>query len=155
MMIMEPFKQLILDHGTNDSSTMMWFVTYVCDPGSTLRNLPENLRVETLLENGAIEKMKYQKHKQKIEELMVAYYKLVETPAARQLRIWNKKMDEKSAFMEITPYDGSTFEMLEKMMSSNAKIYNEYDQIMKKIAMDDDGVTRGGATESLTDRGEI
>jgi hypothetical protein len=155
-MTVEPFKAFIKKEGTTQSSKIMWFVVFVCDPESPFRNLPEELRIQTLLDNKFITPEEYKKNKDTlIKELKTMYYSLVETPAMRQLRIWSLKMDEKSAFMETTTYDVNTFEILEKMMASNAKIYSDLEMITKKIATEDDTITRGGAQESLTDKGQI
>jgi len=156
LMTIEPFKSYIKKEGTAKSSTMLWFIAFICDPESPFRNLPEKLRVQTLLDNKFLTEEDYKKQEHNIiKELKTMYYSLVETPAMRQLRIWNLKMDEKSAFMEITPYDEHNFEVLEKMMASNAKIYSDLEMITKKIATEDDTITRGGAQESLTDKGLI
>lgn len=153
-MTLDPFKKLYKKEGAK-GSVLMWYIALIHDPESPLRNLPEADRIQTLVDNKLVSPDYVSINKALLDEIRVAYLELTETPALRQLRIWNAKMDEKSILMEKTVYDMDTFEILEKMMISNAKIYAELEAIMKKVLAESEITVKGGGQESLTDKGII
>lgn len=65
-------------------------------------------------------------------------------------------MDEKSEFMKSLKFDEDNYEILEKLVTSNTKLYAEYDRILKVLESDaEDGVTKGGGEESAAEKGLI
>ena len=70
-----------------------------------------------------------------------------DTAALRQLREWERIMDDKTAFIRTLDYSKDTYRMIEEMLASNTKLYAEYDRIMdmvRKEAMINEN-TVGGA----------
>jgi hypothetical protein len=139
-----------------NSSKLMWFTAYCYDMRSPLYNLVEGDRVQIICEDIVEDANFYKDNKAKINELKEVYMKLQDTPAMRQLRVWNKKMEEKTLFMESTPYAEDTWEMLDKMQSSNVAAYKNYQQILEMISKEDAGSSsRGGQEPTLSDAGII
>ena len=80
-----------------------------------------------------------------------------DSPGLRQLKEWARIMDEKSAFLSKQTYDKTTWEMIEDMLSSNAKLFNEYDRINKLILAEKTSLetTVGKSEESMLEKGEL
>jgi hypothetical protein len=143
--------------GKSYSSNIMWYVYFITDNSTIFANIPFEERVE-LFRSDYVDKIKdVEKIKEdKLESLCDFYKKITETPAMRQMRIWEKKMDEKTKLMETTPYTLDTAEILDKMIKSNVDAFKSYEMIMKQLATEDTStVAKGGGTRSLTDSGEI
>lgn len=139
------------------SSNIMWYVYFVSD----INSIAANQSIEERKEYFRLEYVDCLKDVDKVpneelEELCDEYKKITETPAMRQMRIWELKMLEKTKLMEDTPYDLNTWEALDKMMKSNVEAYKSYSQIMEQLSKDDGSThAKGGGERSLTDQGLI
>lgn len=137
-----------------DSSKIMWAICLCYDTKSEFYNLPLEDRIK-LVEKDYLKKDNILKSKE-IKPLIEMFTKLSDTPALRQLRIWNNKMDEKTSFIEKTPYNDETWEMLDKMILNNKAMYAEYMRIQKELV--EEGIEssiKGDKELSLSDSGEI
>ena len=86
--------------------------------------------------------------------VLEAYQAVTDTPARRQLRVWNKKLDEKSSFMKGLTYDQKTWKMIDEMLESNKSLYDSYFKIEKMISNESSGdAMEGGGEESLMEKG--
>lgn len=64
-----------------------------------------------------------------------------------------KKLEERSDFIDSIPYNESTYEMLDKMMKETKKMWDEYYRVVKDLSEDsDDGTSMGGTQESASER---
>ena len=80
-----------------------------------------------------------------------------DTPGMRQLKEWNRIMDEKTKFISTQSYSKDTYRMLEEMLASNSKLFDEYERI-EQILMKENIVgdkTRGGSEESLLEKSKL
>lgn len=130
-----------------DSSKMMWAIALLYDPKSIYRNLSFDDRrvVVSTLYDGQYEESAVEKYKS-----------LVITPAQRQLNEWNRIMDDKSRLLSIMKYDISNWEVIEKMLGGNSKLYAELQRIQEVLNQEDgEGSVRGGSLESASESGII
>jgi hypothetical protein len=80
-----------------------------------------------------------------------------DTSGMRQMKQWNRIMDEKTSFITSLHYGEKTYKMIEEMLISNGKLFDEYDRIMKILSKEQiaGDRTKGGSQESLIEKGDI
>ena len=141
------------DKGKDKSSKVMWAIALIYDPASKFFNLPLSERKKIILKDiFKDEKANIDEYKNQIS----LYEKLTITPAKRQLIEWNRIMDEKSELLRSLKYTTETWEMLEKMLASNTKLYDELNRISESLQKEgQEGVVKGGSVESAAEKGEI
>lgn len=87
------------------------------------------------------------------KDIIDFFESIYDTPALRQLKIWNEKMDEKTKFLSSLKYNIGTFENIEKMLSSNVKLYSELERIQLSLEKEGgDMKTKGNWEESLSEK---
>jgi hypothetical protein len=132
-----------------DSSRLMWAIALFIDPGSKFCELPEYSR-EDLIKRDYFNTFSLKEHGPIIEK-----WKSFLSPAQRQLILWNKFMDEKNAYMTSLNYKENGDE-IEKRLLSNTNLFKEFVRISALIAEEEtDGLVKGGAVESLSEKGDI
>lgn len=142
-----PFKELVKK---KDSSKIMWSIALLVSDKSPYKELLEKDRKD-LIEKDYF-KVKWEDYKEEIKLFESLNYSKVK----RQLNNWQNKLEERDEFMAKTQYDETTFEMLDKMMASTDKMWKQYLSIMEEVNKEDnEGITRGGEEESLSERGII
>lgn len=168
-----PFKDLYKsDKSPNKaySSKLLWTIALIWDRDSKYYNLPEvgeDSKIDLLFEDIYGDVSYYKKNREKVETLKAFYLKLQETTARRSLREIEEKLEQRSRFLRDTDYDmgipnekgqwiGNTATMLDKMLADTKKIYDLYEQALQTVSNElDEGEAKGGAQESLSDKGEI
>lgn len=77
------------------------------------------------------------------------------TKPKRLLAGWERKLEERDAFMHSLPYNEDTYEMLDKMMANTAKMWDQYLTILKKTESEVETTTQGDMELSLSQKGLI
>ena len=72
--------------------------------------------------------------------------------AKKLLRLWEDKLEERQLFINTTPYDKGTYEMLEKIIPPTAKMWQEYYRLKKEAEEDTEQSVRGGTEESFLEK---
>jgi hypothetical protein len=140
---------------TKQSSKILWAIALLLDKNedNPWRNLPEEEK-KALIEDEFIEDSTFQW--EDYQEQIDAYKAFLMTPAQRALANWENKLLEREEFIRTTSYDESTYKMLDDMQTKTINLYQNYKTIMEMIAMEQsEGVLRGGATESISEKGII
>lgn len=136
-----------------DSSLIMWGLAFYYDEESIYYSMQKTDK-EQAIAVGHFGDRKFPWDS--IRELMEAFELVYLTPARRQLYEWNRLMNEKTEFMSGQTYNEKNWEMLEKMLGSNKKLFDEYDAISKRLANEKDSSgVKGGASESASEAGLI
>ena len=134
------------------SSQIMWAIALLVDPESKFSNISLKNRKKMIGEDFLKEK------EFKWEEVQSAcqyYEEMLVPPTSRQLSVWKKKMDEKSAFLDSLTYEEDS-ELIEKLLATNVKLFTDYDRLLKMVEKEkDEGSTKGGAIESASETGLI
>lgn len=144
------------DHTANrkDSSMDCWAAALFCSINSECINLEEGDRMD-FIDASIYGKALFRKRIETIRKLVEVINKLEETPAARQLKLWNRIMDEKNQYMSELSYK-THHKALEDMMLSNGKLMAEYERICSILAKEEASErTRGGSKESLQESGML
>lgn len=129
------------------SSRMMWAIALIYDPDSKFKNLILSERIARIEADFLHDKIVH-------DSVVSKYIDLVTTPAQRHLIMWNKKMDEKSELLSKLKYDINNWEIIEKMLAGNTKLYSELERIQDMLSKEgSDGVSRGGSMESASEGG--
>ena len=98
-----------------------------------------------------IEKFDWAKYK----DAIVFYERSLVTPAKRQLMVWNKKMDEKTLYLDELTYKDSA-DTIEGLLKTNVKLFEDYERLLKLVDKENnEGSTKGGAEESASEKGLI
>lgn len=134
------------------SSDYMWIVYYYYDTNSILNELNDNEKLNVLIDFFKFPKKDILKLIKDNEELYLKYF---ESPIKKMLRVWKNKLNEKTNFLESTPYNEETWEMLDKMQSNFVQAYKQYDIIMKDINKDKEQSGQADSELSLSDKGLI
>ena len=136
-----------------DSSDILWGIYLIYHPISKFFNLPQADK-EKLVNTDFLKQPKFDwgKYKKEID----LFQKLLLSPAKRQLIQWNRMLDEKTDFIKTMKYDEDTCELYEKLITSNTKLYAEYDRISKTLEQEgEEGITKGGGEESASEKSLI
>ena len=153
--IPQPFADLLkvdTSKGKRKSSQLMWAVALLVDPDSKFTNISLQNRKDMIardfLRNEKFDWKGVQKACQYYESMLI-------TPTKRQLSIWEQKMDEKSIYLaELTYEEDAT--VIEKLLSTNVKLFEDYERLIKMVEKEkDDGTTKGGTVESASEIGLI
>ena len=142
----------------DSSSKGLWWVAlcYDLDPDNKWRGGILEERQQLVGEELLGSKDYYSKHRKELDPVIAAYVKFTDSPAKRQLRMLEQKMEEKTAFMSKTKYDDDTWESLDKMMVSDDKLYALLAKVTKQLSEETgEGQGKGGSAASLSDGGEI
>lgn len=157
--------------GKNKSSLLMWTVAMCWDMNSRFYNLPEDgddSKIDLLFEDIYGSKKYFYDNQADVMLLREQYIKMQDTNTMRALRDIEIKLDERSRFLKMTPYElgtcnergtwvGNTSTMLDKMMADTKKIFDQYDAAKK--AVDAERIAneevKGGGKVSLGDNEQI
>ncbi len=133
----------------DNSSRIMWSVALFTDTKSKFKDLGEAQR-EELIQKDFNKDFTISACKEIIKK-----WRSFLSPAERQLILWDRFMDEKNEYMEGLNYKENGDE-LEKRLLSNGKLYEELARLQIAIAEEEsEGIVKGGAVESLSEKGEI
>lgn len=152
----EAFKKLYTKDTSkhkDESSRIMWAIAQVYDFNSKLQNLTLEERKELVAKDYLNNvKFKWENYKEQIE----VYEKLSLTPAKRQLMLWNRFMDEKTAYMSTLKFNAASSEHITELLLSNGKLFTELDRLTAMLAEEGEGgKVKGGSMESLSEEGKI
>jgi len=89
------------------------------------------------------------------KDAVVFYERSLITPAKRQLLVWNKKMDEKTLYLDTLTYEDNA-DTIEGLLKTNVKLFEDYERLLKLVDKEtNEGSTKGGAEESASEKGLI
>ena len=96
------------------------------------------------------EEFDFSPYKKTIEK----FVELCTTPAQRLMGSWYRKYEERQQFIDETPYNENTFDMLEKLIGNTDKFWKQYQAIKKEVEAEEAAqeIVHGGATLSLSDK---
>jgi len=141
-----------------DSSNLLWWIAfcYDLDTDNKWRGQPLAEKGPLLGEELGLGADVQKKKEKELAVLVPAYCKFQDSPAKRQLRMLEQKMEEKTIFMAKTKYDEDTYEALDKMMLSDTKLYALLATVTKQLSEEtEEGSGKGGSAPSLSDDGKI
>jgi len=134
------------------SSQIMWAIALLVDPDSKFSNISyanrQKMIAKDFLKN---EEFKWDDY----TEAIVFYERSLITPAKRQLMVWNKKMDEKTLYLDVLTYEDNA-DTIEGLLKTNVKLFEDYERLLKLVDKENnEGATKGGAEESASEKGLI
>lgn len=155
LIVPREFNELYKNDKSKDRSTsskIMWAIALVNDPDSRFCNLPYSDRIK-LVARDYLKEDKYDF--QKVEKASNLYIQLILSPAKRMMLTWNRLMDEKIEHLNKMKYSDNP-KQIEELLTSNSKLYSEYERIMEVLDKDEvSGKARGGVNESASEKGDI
>ncbi len=138
---------------TKNSSDIMWAIVCRYYYDSPYKNLQDKDKIK-LIEKDILKTNKFDW--KEYDEVIKEFINFI-TPKAKKLLLdWEKKLEERTEFIQSLKYDSSTYEMLDKLMTASDKLWTSYVKILKDLDADDnDGQTVAGSEESLSEKGII
>lgn len=138
--------------GKAESSTMMWFIVYCYDRGSSFYKLPIEDKHTVVGEDYCGNKNYYYDHQIVLDSSIELYIKLQYTKMERHLKVWEDLLDKRTKFLQTQEYDLSTYEDLDKMAVGTQKVHQTIKQVLDDLSKEDsaDGV-KGGTMPSYND----
>jgi hypothetical protein len=147
-----PFHHLLEKEGKEESSENMWSISLLIHPDSKLGNLPYEDRVEIIKSSffPSFDETKY-------EQEIALFKELCMTRTERMLYAWQKKIDERVTFLDTLDYNGETFEMIDKMITTGDKLLKQLQTIKEELEKErqESSYVKGGGNLSLSDQGKI
>jgi hypothetical protein len=155
-----PFKQIYdsdRSKGKDDSSKLLHFVALCYDNESKYYKLIPAEKHKYAGKDICGDGDFYTKNKVEADLAISFYIKLNDdTPARRALRAWEKKMEERSEFIDSTPYNLDNADQLDKMMANTKKLFDDFKRIQEDLSKEPTSTASKGDRElSLSDRGII
>lgn len=134
------------------SSQIMWAIALLVDPDSKFSNISYSNRKDMIAKDYLKdEKFDWDTYK----EAVVFYERSLISPAKRQLMVWNKKMDEKTLYLDTLTYEDNA-DTIEGLLKTNVKLFEDYERLLKLVDKENnEGSTKGGAEESASEKGLI
>ena len=134
------------------SSQIMWAIALLADPDSKFSNISYNTRKDMIAKDYLKDtKFDWDSYKEAIH----FYETTLITPAKRQLMVWNKKMDEKTLYLDTLTYEDNA-DTIEGLLKTNVKLFEDYERLLKLVDKENnEGSTKGGAEESASEKGLI
>lgn len=149
----ESFRYNDRSRDKEESSKIMWAIALLIDPDSKFKRLRLQDR-KILIAKDFLKNEKFQWEKYK--DIITFYEKLILTPAQRQLAELESKLDERTEFLNNTPYNEESYEMIEKIRKNTSDWYNDLERIKDQLEREDEiGVVQGNALESASETGII
>ena len=137
-----------------ESSKIMWSIAYMYDNDSDRINWPIKDKIKFVETEIIKKKDTFTEDKYKV--LIEKFNSFQDSAARRQLKEWSRIMDEKTELMRGMKYNIGNWETIEKMLTSNSKLYSELERI--ESLLDNEGIqdrAKGGSEESLAEKGEL
>lgn len=146
-----PFEPLLKD--ITNPSKYMWAVALFLHPDSKFANTDEEYR-KTLIISDYYEDMDFESPP--YSAVAEVFTHLCLTKPQKFLKDWEEKLEERAKFIASLPYNETTYELLDSMMSKTERMWKQYMNCLKDV---EDEKTKshtfGGAQESLTEQGLI
>lgn len=139
------------------SSNIMWAIALCYDSESKLvkAKIPLEDRID-LIEKDVLENVGYFKANYKILKPNIEkYLQYTDTEAKIQMRAWNDLITKRTEFIQNQEYSEDSWEMLDKMMGSTKKIFEDYFNILDRLEKEKaTAQLQANSTPSLNDSNE-
>jgi len=137
------------------SSKIMWAIALLID--SSEANKFRNLREIDRKARIASDYLKDDKFNfDDYKELIDAFTELHSSKLEKELRQQELKLEERATFINDTKYDLDTGDKLDKFLINTGKLYEQIKSLKDQIRAErDGGNTKGGMTESASEKGLI
>lgn len=138
-----------------ESSKIMWAIAMLVDnsENNSYRNLREDDRKILIAEDYLkVSDFKWDNYK----ELIALYQELNSSKLEKDLYLLESKLEERSKFIIDTKYTLEDGDKLDKIIANTQKIYDLIKTLRDNIEKgENEAATRGGRTESISERGLI
>lgn len=141
----------------NKSSKVMWSVALCTDMHQD--NIWKTYKLaekQALIKEDYLEDKNFDWEHETIIELIETYTSFCMTKLEKDLVSWENKLEQRSTFLNDEPYTMDNAKELDVVFLNSEKISIMISNIREKISEESDkGQMKGGATESLSEQGEI
>lgn len=135
-------------------SQYMWALLLYCHPKSKFYALDSANKAALIARDYLnVESFPFEEYEATIQKILSS--PLITTKPQRLLANWERKLEERDAFLASQPYNESTYDMLDKMMKETHKMWQNYKVIYDDFLKEEDIKTQGAIQESLSEQGLI
>ena len=141
------------EHDNKIPSKHMWALTLLVHPKSKFSDLDLDVAKNIIYKDYLLNdnKFKWENYTSTISKIIES---LPNSPE-RFLATWKKKLAEINSFLNSQSYNENTYEMLTKIMKDFHPMMKQFREIEKEYQKEAELTTRGGVSESLTEKGII
>ena len=132
-------------------SKVMWALFLLTHPKSIYYTLDPTSRLLLIEQDYLKAKLDVSKYQDTLDKIC----KISLTKPARLLDSWEKKLEERDEFIRTLNYSQETYEILDKMMAATSKMWDNYQQVRKKVEEESASRVLGDTELSLSDKGII
>jgi hypothetical protein len=147
-----PEMKILFKKYKDTPSKVMWGLFLIYHPESKFSEEDENTRIslvkDDFLEDKSFKISDY-------EDLIQIIKDSVLTRAERRLLSWKKKLEERDVFEDTLSYTTETFEVVDKVLTQGAKLWDAYETVISRYNKEKEGRTTGDIQESLSEQGTI
>lgn len=137
----------------NVDSKTMWALALLLHPMSKFRNA-NFLERKKLIEDDFLQGP-LDLESEELIPIVEKFTELCLTKKQQFLNNWERKLEEREEFIGNIEYNANTYELLDKMMGSTQKLWQQYFQCLKDVSEEASTYITGGSMESLSESGEI
>ena len=130
LMLKKPFVRFKKD---KNASEICWYIYLFCSLDSEFRTYPPDVRQKELEENFLSEPVH---QREDVQIAIREYEEHMMTLAQRNFKAWEDKLTERQKFIDDTPYDETSYEMLDKMMAQTSKMWDMFSKVKKELDKD-------------------
>ena len=132
------------------SSKQMWAAFMFCDPRSKKHRLDDEEKKEEIIEYFLTPKHKWSD----LDIIIDAWPNVCLTKVQRLFRGWVDKLTERDEFIRTTPYNQSSYEMLDKMMAQTKRMWDHLGEVRDNMIEEENkSDVFGGRQETLAEQG--
>lgn len=136
------------EHSSKVSSQTMWALLLYHHPKSKYYPLDHKSKLFLIEKDYLHSPLKLEDYTStitKIKEFLL-------TKPERSLANWEQKLEERDTLIASIPYNAETYDMLDKMMSNNDKLWKTYLAILKQVTQEDEGTSQGDIELSFLEK---
>lgn len=134
-------------------SKHMWALTLLVHPKSKFSDLDAPTAKDIIYKDylNSDSKFKWDNYTKTISKI------IENLPSApeRFIATWKRKLSEINSFINSTPYNSETYEMMSKIMKDFHPMMKQFKEIEKEYQKEQEQNTRGAISESLSEKGII
>ena len=148
-----PVTKILLSPYLDVPSSHLWAIALYIHPESKLFNESPSSRKSLILKDFLHNDPTFSF--EKYAPLIEVFKEKILTKNQRLLSTWEHKLHERDAFIDSLPYNQETYEMLDKLMASTPKMWEQFLKIQSLVEKDKEETTFGDREESLAEQAII
>lgn len=141
-------KSIFNEEYSTVSSATMWALCLYYHPKSKYYSLDHKSKLLLIEKDYLKSPLLLDQYTSTIEKIKL----FLLTKPERALLNWEQKLEERDTLISSIPYNAETFEMLDKLMTNNDKLWKSYITIRKQVDETEEGTSQGDIELSFLEK---